>query len=227
MTGLIHETRDRIAFAAEGVALGAGELLDVARDRARLILALLTLGAVAAFVLTQEPGGEATASSSAAESAAPAVTSTGTFVEESGFSLSLPAAWERIETPDGAAFSATSADGMAETTLWVERNRDLSFDGFVTQSLGGLETLGAEAKITDRVDGPTIETSTAELRAEIPRDGMAPGPYRVDLRAAGPYRYYLATSIEPGAPAGLLADAALLGSSLRPEVTLRGVHPTG
>jgi len=44
------------------------------------------------------------------------------------------------------------------------------------------------------------------------------GPYRVTLRAAGPYRYYLATSIGAGAPPRLTADAELLSTSFRPQV---------
>ena len=47
------------------------------------------------------------------------------------------------------------------------------------------------------------------------------------LRAAGPYRYYLATSIGAGAPPRLLADAELLGASFRPNVEVkREVTPT-
>ncbi len=144
-------------------------------------------------------------------------------VQERGFSLSLPGDWIRTDAPEGAVFSAESDDGAAQTTLWVERNSNLDFDGFVQQSLGGLVTLGEGARVTDRVDGPTIESSSAELRAEVPLNGMPPGPYRVNLRAAGPYRYYLATSIEPGASPKVLADAELLGSSLRPEVRVEGV----
>jgi len=40
----------------------------------------------------------------------------------------------------------------------------------------------------------------------------------VTLRAAGPYRYYLATSIGAGAPPRLIADAELLSTSFRPQV---------
>ncbi len=68
-----------------------------------------------------------------------------------------------------------------------------------------------------------MESSSAELRADVALDGKPAGPYRVNLRAAGPYRYYLATSIQAGAPASLLADAELIGSSLRPDVRVRGI----
>ena len=72
--------------------------------------------------------------------------------------------------------------------------------------------------VSDCVEGSTLETSIAELKAEVPLEGGLAGPYRVTLRAAGPYRYYLATSIGAGAPPRLLADAELLSASFRPNV---------
>ena len=44
------------------------------------------------------------------------------------------------------------------------------------------------------------------------------------LRAAGPYRLYFATAIQPGAAAKLRGDTELLHGSLRPEVELAGVE---
>ena len=221
MTALIHETRDRISFAVEGVTLGAEELLEEARDRAAIVLPTLGCAVIVALILLSGLGGSPRSDATASPAAEPA---TPTLVSERGFSLSLPAGWTRTEAPDGAIFSATSADGNAQSTLWAERKPDLSFSSYVANSLHGLQTLGTGAAITDRVEGHTLETSSAELRAEVPLDGMAPGPYRVFLRAAGPYRYYLATSVAPGSPPSVLADAELLGTSLRPEVPAAGSH---
>lgn len=225
MTALINETRERISFAVEGVALGAAELVEGARDRILLLAALVLLVAAALLLVVWSPASQVAAPS--ATTAAPPAADGAQLVKERGYTLSLPAGWSRSDVTDGALFAAASADGRAQTTLWAERNPDLSFSGFVADSLGGLQSLGTDARISDRVIGPTLETSSAQLRAEVPLNGMAPGPYRVDLRAAGPYRFYLATSIAPGAPARLLADVELLGSSLRPQVRLKGLAGAG
>lgn len=233
------ETRDRLALAAgetrewmvdagEGTRLRAAELAELGRGRLALVLGAVAAIVVAAFAIAAGAGGDAgmrTADAASADVAAPATEAPvigPTLVQERGYSLSLPEDWVRSEAPKGAVFAAHSPDGAAQTTLWVERDPNLDFDGFVQQSLSGLSTLGDDARITDRVDGPTVESSSAELRADVALDGRPAGPYRVNLRAAGPYRYYLATSIQPGASPALLADAELIGSSLRPEVRLQG-----
>jgi hypothetical protein len=214
MSTLIHETRDRIAFAWEGVALGAEEIFEAARDRAAMFLtAAACLMAVVLFLLSGI-GGSSGSDATASDAPAPAAP---TVVRERGFSLSLPAGWHEIDAPDGALYAAAASGGDARSTLWVERKPELSFDSYVANSLQGLETLGTGARVAHQVRGKTLESSSAELRAEVPMDGMAPGPYRVTLRAAGPYRYYLATTVSPNAAPGTLADAEMLGASLRPE----------
>lgn len=242
MLYLIDETRERLSFAsgearerlapaaaavwerlADGAAdarLYAAELLEPGRRRLAVVLAVLAAALIGVVLVAGGSGGGGPAVGSAAAEA-PVVGPT--VVQERGFSLSLPTDWVRSEAPDGAVFAARSADGAAQTTLWVERDPGLGFDGFVKRSLSGLATLGDDARVTDRFDGPTRESSSAELRAEVALDGAPPGPYRVNLRAAGPYHYYLATSVQPGADPELLADAELIGASLRPEVKLRGV----
>lgn len=210
---VLPEAQERISFAAEGVALATAEALEHARDHAKV--ALVSLAAVASVAaLAFSTGGET--SSSAAEPASPA-TAAPSYVSESDFSLSLPEGWERTETPDGSSFSAVSPDGLAESTLWVDRNADLGFNAFVEQSKISLDEIAAGVRVTDTVDGPSMESKIAELRAEVPLDGGLAAAYRVTLRAAGPYRYYLATSVQPGAPPERLADAETLGASLRPE----------
>jgi hypothetical protein len=222
MTALINETRDRISFAVEGVALGAEELIEEARDRAMVVIPALACMLVIALIVLSGLGSGS--SRSDATTSPPPEPTTPTLIKERGFSLSLPAGWTRTDAPDGAIFSATSADGIAQSTLWAERKPDLSFDSYVANSLHGLQTLGTGARVSDRLEGHTLETSSAELQAQVPLDGMAPGPYRVFLRAAGPYRYYFAISVAPGAPPRVLADAELLGTSMRPEVPAVSSH---
>lgn len=221
---VISDLWDRISFAAEGLWLRAGDGIDALRSRrwglpaAAVVVVLLVAGA-AALILGgggDETGAEPAAS--LAQSEPPSVINDPQFVEERGFSIALPDAWHRVKPPAGASFAAVSDDGLGEATLWVERDPDLDFDDFTDQSLAGLEGLGEDARVTDRVEGPTPETSIAVLEAEVPVDGGVAGPYRVTLRAAGPYRYYLATSIGAGAPARLIAEAELLSASFRPQV---------
>jgi hypothetical protein len=221
---VIHDLWDRISFAAEGLWLRAGDGLDALRSRrwglpaAAAVLVLVVAG-FAVLVLGDEGDEEAgpEPAPSLAQSQPPSVISDPQFVEERGFSIALPDAWHRVKPPEGASFAATSDDGLGEATLWVERDPDLDFDAFVDQSLAGLEGLGEDARVTDRVEGPTPETSIAVLEAEVPVDGGVAGPYRVTLRAGGPYRYYLATSIGAGAPPRLIAEAELLSASFRPQ----------
>lgn len=223
---MLNEAQDRIAFAAEGLALAAADAVDVARDRALVLLTALAALAAVAFLLMSGGGATTMEDAGARASAAPPPEGIsppeGTYIGERGFSLSLPSGWERSDSPLGAAFAATSADGLAKTTLWVERDPSLGFEAFVEQSTQTLGEIGSNVRVIDRVGGPAIESQIAELRAEVPLDGDVATPYRVTLRAAGPYRYYLATSIQPGAPAQLAADAELLGGSFRPQVEPQG-----
>lgn len=219
MSTLIHETRDRVAFALDGVALGAEELIEEARDRAAVLLTgAACLLAVAIFLLS----GIGSSSSSDATASVTPPPAEATLVEERGFALSLPAGWTEDEAPDGSLYAASNEDGSARSVLWVERKPELSFGSYVASSLNGLETLGTEAEVVDQTRGRTLEASSAELSALVPLDGEAPGPYRVTLRAAGPYRYYLASSVAHDAPAGALGETELLGASLRPEPPAAG-----
>jgi hypothetical protein len=216
MTTLIHEARDRVAFALDGFALGAEELVEAARDRAAAIhTGIAGLIAVAGFLLSGI--GESSRTDATASQASTTTAGT-TPVEGRGYALSLPAGWTETDAPDGALYAAASADGSARSTLWVERNPETSFSSYVASSLDGLEAMGAGAQVVHQVRGRTLRASSAELAASVPLDGQAPGPYRVSLRAAGPYRLDLASSVAPEAPRGALADVEELGSSLRPGV---------
>jgi len=226
---VISDLWDRISFAAEGLWLRVTDLFDALRHRrlglpiAGGALALLLLLVVLVVAGGGESGTETTDSATPVSQAEPpSVINDPQFLEEKGFSIALPDTWRRTKPPEGASFAAVSDDGLGEATLWVDRNPKLDFDEFVDQSLAGLEGLGDNAEVTDRVDGPTEETSIAVLKADVPVDGGVAGPYRVTLRAAGPYRYYLATSIGAGAPPRLVADAELLSTSFRPQVEVKG-----
>ena len=220
---MISDLWDRFTFALEGLWLRVGDLFDRLRyTRFGLPAAGIALVAVIAGVFLLISGG-----GSETEDPAPAIApleppsaiAPSQFVQERGFSIALPDTWRRVRAPEGASFAARSEDGLGEATLWVDRDPKLDFDAFVDQSLAGLEQLGDDATVRDRVEGSSLETSIAELEAVVPLDGGLAGPYRVTLRAAGPYRYYLATSIGANAPPRLLADAELLSAGFRPNVT--------
>lgn len=221
---MIHDLWDRFIFAIEGLWLRIADGADAVRySRWGLAAAGLTIALLAVVVIAIVAGSgssheAATTASPIAEAEPPSVINDPQFVEEKGFAIALPDSWRRIKPPEGASFAAASDDGLGVATLWVDRDPKLDFDEFVDQSLAGLEGLGDNARVTDRVEGPSPETSIAVLEADVPVDGGAAGPYRVTLRAAGPYRYYLATSIGAGAPPRLIADAELLSTSFRPQV---------
>ncbi len=223
---VISDLWDRITFAAEGLWLRVADVFDALRHRPwGLPAAGIGLAAVIVAVVLLIGGGDSDTGTETvaplSEAAPPSVINDPQFIEERGFSIALPDTWKRTKPPEGSSFAAVSDDGLGEATLWVDRDRKLSFDDFVDQSLAGLDGLGDNARVTDRVEGPTLETSIAVLEADVPVDGAVAGPYRVTLRAAGPYRYYLATSIGAGAPPRLIADAELLSTSFRPQVEVK------
>ncbi len=135
-------------------------------------------------------------------------------VQGSSFHLVMPKGWERLEAPSGATFAAAAPGAEAEVTLWIEERPKLGFERFVSRSVAQLEALAGSASVVERVAAPTLEGSVVRLAADSP-----PGEptYEVVLRAAGPYRYYLATTVEPGASARTLAGAELIGGSFEPE----------
>jgi hypothetical protein len=136
-------------------------------------------------------------------------------VRGSAFSLALPAEWEQINPDNGATFAAVADDGGAEVTLWIEEDPGLKFPAFVTQSLRQLEQLAGSARVVERVPAPTPEGTVVVLAADAPAGEPT---YEVTLRAAGPYRYYLATSVEPDASAAAVEGAELIAGSFTPEV---------
>jgi hypothetical protein len=148
-------------------------------------------------------------------------------IESPGYALVLPAGWKKVDPPSGAVFATESKDGMADATLWIEREPNLSFKQFERRSLAQLGGVGEQARVVDRVSAPTIEGTIADLRAETPIAGGVTAPYRVTLRGAGPFRHYFATLQQPGADPQLIADIELMHNSLRPEVLLDGLGDGG
>lgn len=138
-------------------------------------------------------------------------------VHQPGWSLAMPDGWQRTDGPSGSAFAATSPDGDADVTLWVERDPKLSFTAFEARSLDQLRQLAGSATVVDETTGPTLEKSSALLEANAPPGSGASAPYTVTLRAAGPYRYYLSTSIEPATPTSVIEAAKLIHTSFVPE----------
>ncbi len=136
------------------------------------------------------------------------------FVTEPGFSMALPPGWQKSAPGDGAAFAAQTVVGNAEATLWIDNDPALSFKEFEERSILALESLaGSSPDVVERVAAPTLAGSMVRLRVAPPA-----GPaYEVTLRAAGPYRYYLVTTLEPNASEQAAEGVALIHGSLLPE----------
>ena len=138
-------------------------------------------------------------------------------VRQPGWSLALPKGWERTDGPTGSAFAAASDDETADATLWIERAPKMSFSEFEARSLEQLRQLAGSAEVVEQTTGPTLEKTTSLLEANAPAGTGASAPYTVTLRAAGPYRYYLSTALQPGAPAEIVDQARLIHTSFVPE----------
>jgi hypothetical protein len=135
------------------------------------------------------------------------------FVRESSFSLALPAGWERTPPADGATFAAATDGGDADATLWVERDPGLSFAEFEASSLDTLKGLAGSARVVERVAAPTADGTIVHLAADAPAGSPQ---YEVTLRAGGPYRYYLATTVQPDASDRAADGAELIHGSFQP-----------
>ena len=132
-------------------------------------------------------------------------------VAESTFSLALPAGWERVTPAAGATFAAVSSDSTADATLWIQNDPKLDMTTFEANSLQQLEVLAGSAQVIDRELGPTPEQSSITLAPKGAPEG-APA-YEVILRSTGDNWYYLATTLQPGAPADAVAGVDLIQGS--------------
>lgn len=132
------------------------------------------------------------------------------------YSLALPTGWDKVDPPSGATFSALTASGEAEATLWIEENAGLAFPAFVSQSIRQMEAVSTNPTVCSRVSGPTPETTVVRLCGEAQPEQPS---YEVVLRAAGPYRYYLALTVQPDASREAADGVDLIANSLTPEVS--------
>jgi hypothetical protein len=140
----------------------------------------------------------------------------GELVKGSSYTLALPNGWARTEPQGDETFAAAAQGGGAEATLWVRRDPSLSFSQFESQSLDQLRQVAGSAKVVDRTTAPTADGTIVTLAANPPQGGQ---DYEVTLRVAGPYRYYLATTVEPDASTTATEGAELIRSSFVPLAT--------
>jgi hypothetical protein len=134
-------------------------------------------------------------------------------VKGASYTLALPSGWARTEAQNGATFAASARDGGADATLWVQRDPSLDFPQFEAQSLETLRQVAGSAQVTDRTTAPTADGTIVTLAADSPAGAPT---YDVTLRLAGPYRYYLATTVEPDASRDAADGAELIHSSFVP-----------
>ena len=139
------------------------------------------------------------------------------FVSQPGFSLALPPGWEQTPAEGGAAFTAATIRGDGDATLWIERAPDLTFSEFEARSLEQLTSLAGEAEVVERILGSKESQTVVRLRADAPDESGVSAPYDVTLRAAGPFRYYLATTVQPEASRQAVEGADLIHGSFVPE----------
>jgi hypothetical protein len=140
-------------------------------------------------------------------------------VNESIFALALPPGWHRTSPKNNAAFAAAPSEGGAKATLWILLDPKLDLAAFQSLSLAHLEALAGSAQVVDRGTAPNAEGTVVTLATDSQPGEPA---YEVTLRMAGPYRYYLATTVEPNAPREAVDGAEMLHSSLVPVLNGTG-----
>ena len=82
-----------------------------------------------------------------------------------------------------------------------------------SRSLDQLRSLAGNAHVVDRVAAPTPDATVVTLAADAP---AGQPQYEVTLRVAGPFRYYLATTVESDASSDAAGGAALIHNSFVP-----------
>ncbi|MGH2987545.1 MAG: hypothetical protein ACRDLO_12775 [Solirubrobacterales bacterium] len=202
-----------ISLAIAAAAVVGGLLLIQGTDEEATVAAPAAQGA-AQERAPANAGPERAASPPASRSNDPKPAKTAELVRASSYSLALPEGWRRIDPPSGATFAAVSGDRGADATLWIEEDPELEFADFIGQSLAQLDALAGSARIVERAPAPTPEATVVRLAAS-PQPGQP--RYEVTLRAAGPYRYHLATSVRPDASREAVRGAELVAGSFTPE----------
>ncbi|HSJ18457.1 MAG TPA: hypothetical protein VK920_10215 [Solirubrobacterales bacterium] len=133
-------------------------------------------------------------------------------VSEPTYTLALPPGWRQVNPPAAASFAAESSDGTGEATLWIEEDAGLGFGAFERRSLVRLRDLAGSGEVAERSPGPAAEQTVVRLTAGAPGERQ----YEVTLRAAGPHRYFLSTSLEPAASPLARDGVALIQGSFLP-----------
>jgi hypothetical protein len=176
---------------------------------------IATAAVIGALLLIQELDGDRAADSTVETGAGESgpAREDARLVRAPTYTLALPPGWERVDPPSGATFGARSDDGTGDSALFIERDADLDFAAFEARSLRRLEDLAGSAEVTDRVAGPTLEQTIVTLGSEPAGDRPT---YEVTLRASGPYRYYLSTTLQPDALQDAREGADLIHSSFLP-----------
>lgn len=136
-------------------------------------------------------------------------------VRGSTYSLALPAGWKRVAPVGGATFAAAAPEGAADVQLWIDEDPKLDFPTFISQSMTQLEALTGSARVIERIPASTPEATVVRLAADAPAGQPS---YEVTLRVAGPYRYYLAGSVQPDASSEAREGADLVAGSFTPEL---------
>ena len=164
----------------------------------------------AAVAAGSASGGAAGASAPAPR---PAASKNATLIRGSTYTLALPPGWVRTGPQGRATFAAREAAGGADASLWVRRKPSLDLQSFEAQSLARMRAFVGSANVVDRVGAPTAQDTIIRLGAN-----SAPGQptYDVTLRLAGPYRYYLATTLQPNPSPDAAKGVQLIANSLTP-----------
>ncbi len=136
-------------------------------------------------------------------------------VQARTWSLVLPASWSRVQHERGAAFAARSRDGTGDATLTVTREPSLPFAAFEHRSLARLRRTAGSSRVAG--GGAAPGASSAELSGGAPSETGGAAPYTVALHASGQYRYYLQTSLSPGASPAAVAGARRIQGSFKPR----------
>jgi hypothetical protein len=208
-------------------AVSVGRSWSQGRAWKYLSIPLAAAAVIVALILIQGSGGSDQPSSTtpaapndadagrsqAAGGAAASGQGGGELVRGSSYTLALPDGWTRTEPESGATFAAEAEDGGAQATLWVRSDPDMSFPEFESQSLSQLRQVAGSAQVVERTAAPTVDASIVTIAANHSSGGP---DYQAVLRAAGPYRYYLSTTVEPEASKSATQGAELIRNSFVP-----------
>src|SRR5436190_184809 len=101
-----------------------------------------------------------------------------------------------------------SKGGTADASLFVRRDPGVSFSNFQSLSLAQAHQVADSVHVVKHAHGPGVELAA----------GPQPGKpaYDVTLLAAGPYRYYLATTVDPNASRVAVEGANIVHKSFVP-----------